>query len=380
MLGLSEKFLLECIRADGENNLNNVFKSFLPESHKIDWRLVSRTVPYIYLKAKNFHKDFNIPKEIQQEIQQVYFWQTARNEKIMREMLELASEFNLAKIDLIFLKGLALLNTIYNSQEDLRLMKDVDVLIREKDLYRAEKILKNLNYQTEETDEKRKIYLAEHFHFQYYSKEKLYFLELHWDIGEQWLWDIVKLKNLYKDILFKSSEEVKLKDAKIKTLSPAGNIFISCFNFERDLSAEKRIVYLPFIHLSKYRKEKEELVCRSLRFFYEIKKMLEYYGARIKWDELFSLAKATRKEYEIFTLLFLLKKSAKADIQKTVLKKIKKNIFVRLYIFLCHFISYDNLTALLFLNKIIYPLMLVCSYIYKRKFYLLGLRIKGGRI
>jgi len=377
-LNVSEKFLLKGIRANSKNDSKNTLESFLKESDRIDWLLIAETIPYIYLKAKKFHKDFEISEEIQNKVQQTYFWHVARNEKIKYEAIKLAREFNKAGIDLIFLKGVALLSTVYDDPKDLRTMKDIDILVRKKDLWKAEEVLKSRGYKTKETEEEREILLREHFHFMYF-KNRIN-LELHWEIGEQWHWDIVKSKNLYKNILFDSSRKITVKDTEIKTLSPAGNIFMACFNFERALFVDHRIIYSPFVYLSKYLREREKLVCHGLRFFYEIKKMLRHYGDEVKWDELLSLARAAKKEYEIFTLLSLSKKVAKANISKAIIKKMKKNIFVRLYLLLCQLISYESFTTLFFLNRTIYRMMLIWSYVRNREFYSLGMRIIGGRI
>lgn len=377
-LNPTERFLLECVIADSENDLQNTLATLGQKTSNIDWPQVAKTIPYIYLKAKNFPTDFKIPKETQDEIHQRYTWHIAHNEKIKYEIAKLAKEFDKAGVDLIFLKGAALLTTVYDDRKDLRTMGDIDVLVRKKDLWKAEEILKNRGYKTKETEEEREILLREHFHFMY-SKEGI-ILELHWDIGEQWHWDIVKQKDLYKDILFGSSRKVAVKDTAIRTLSPAGNIFMACFNFERALFVNHRIIYSPFVYLSKHKKERNKLIYHSFRFFYEIKKMLRYYGTEIKWDELFSLANLTKKEYEIFTLLFLSEKIAKADIPEIALKKMRKNTFVRLCRSVCRHLSYDNLTTLFFLNRTIYRAMLIWSYVRNRKFYSLGMRIIGGRI
>lgn len=379
-LNTTEQFLLECTRENSKDDLESTLESFLQKSHNIDWLLVAKTVPYIYLKAKNFSKDFKIPEEARNEIQELYFWHTARNERIKYEVVKLGKKFSEAQIPLIFLKGAALLTTVYDKNTDLRTMEDVDALVRRDNLRNAEEVLKNIGYEAEETKEEREIFLREHFHFKYFKKELGFNLELHWDIGEQWHWDTVEQKGQYLDILFGSSQKITVKNTEIKTLNPAGNLFIACFNFERDLCVEHRIIYSPFVYLPKYRDEREQLVYHSLRFFCEIKKMLAYYGRDLNWTEFFSLTRAAKKEYEVFTLLFLSAKIVKADISEIVLKRMKQNIFVRLYISLCRLIPYGNFTTLFFLNRVIYRMMLIWSYIYNRKFYLLGLRILGGRV
>ena len=141
-----------------------------------------------------------------------------------------------------------------------------------------------------------------------------------------------------------------------------------------------RIIYSPLVYLLKYNDERDQLVYRSLRFFYEIKKMLRYYGNKVKWDDLFSLARAAKKEYEIFTLLFLSEKVVKASIPEVVLKKMRKNVFVRLFILLSHTTRDDNFTTLFLINRLIYRVMLVWQYLSNRKIYLLAKRIVERKV
>lgn len=377
MIQPTEKFLLEYIRSNS-NEIADILEIFLKAKGKIEWLLIANAVPYVYLKAKNFHKDFKIPKKTLSKLEKIYLGLIVRNELFKHEIKNLANEFKKAKLGLIFLKGAAIFTTVYGD-EDLRIMGDIDVLIRRESLWQAEEILKKMGYQPKETKEEREIFLTEHFHLSYLKKHII--VELHWDIGEKWHWDIVDSKKTYIEMLFNSAREVNIDTTKISVLSPAHSIFFACFHFERDLFLQHyKIISTPRIYFAKYKRENRLLIHQSFRFLYEIKKMLGYYGNKMNWDDLFYLAKATEKEYEIFTLLFLSEKVAISGVPDFVIQRLKKNLFVRVYILLSNWIPYDSLDHLYVLNRVIYRFMLMYSYISSRKFYLLGMRVLGGRI
>jgi len=364
----TEKLILENIR-----NKNNWYHQ------KIDWLLVADMVPGIFLRIKNTQKDFEISKNTLKEIKQSYLRDVIKNELYKQEIRFLAKEFYKSKINLIFLKGASLFTTVYKGDRDLRKMEDIDILIRKKDLEKAEQFLKKVGYEAKETKNKRKIFLEEHFHFTYLKKNII--LELHWDIGEKWHWDLVDPKKQYLEMLFNLSKGINIDDTKIKVLSPAHSIFLACFHFERDLFLQfYKIIYTPRIYFSKYSANERLLVKQSLRFFYEIKKMIEYYKDKLAWNELFEIAKATNKEYEVYTLLLIAQKTANVGIPEKQLAKMKENKFVYLYSLLIKRISYDRLDHLFVINRAIYRLMLISSYVYNRKFYLLGMRFLGKRI
>ena len=103
-------------------------------------------IPLLYYKIfkKKIIKQF--PKEFIKYIKYIYDINKQRNIQIIDEIKEIDSKFKKEKIKFHFTKGSDfLLNNLY---EDigLRMLGDIDILVEEKHIKQAQKVLKNNNY------------------------------------------------------------------------------------------------------------------------------------------------------------------------------------------------------------------------------------------
>ena len=377
MTNSSLLFLLDCVRTKKDSELENVFKDYSSKSKEIEWLKVFETVPHYYYKAKSFEGFLKISKEDKETIEQLILSKIVKNGILQYEIKKIAKEFKKSKIDFIFIKGSALSNTIFKDDNELRIMEDIDVLIKKKQILQSEKALGKLGYESKQSKQERKKTLLEYFHSKYYKNDIL-LVELHWELGEKWRWDFVAHERPDINLLFSSARHLKLGDTNAKMLEPQYELYLSCFHFERDLFvAHRKKFYLPLVYFGRYKHEEKELYFRALKFFYDTKKILKHYKKQINWEELFSFAKLTKKEYEIFTLLFLCTK-VKTNLPRPVLKKIRKNFFVNLYIKLSERIRYKSLNGLFILYRIIFYFNLIFGYTSQKKFYLMTRRIVDG--
>jgi hypothetical protein len=243
-------------------------------------------------------------------------------------------EFNKAKSDVIFFKGGALLGTVYNHDIGLRTMADLDILVRKDELPRADDILRRIGYKedSEKSGHQREWFSKYHFHYMYFRDQ--FRVEVHWNIIREF--DLLALKRL-----FESSEKSTVEGTEITVLSAEANIFIACFTFFNNF---------PSISLDKWpksQKESNQVLYRTISFFYEIKKMLKFYKGKIAWDNFLFFVKSTKSEYEIFILLVLAKEVVKADVPEGILKIAKRNIAVYVFMLLCHRSGYGDIRELL---------------------------------
>jgi len=334
---------LESIRANSEDDLRDTLTSYYEIRCDIDWTKIAEKelsiAPYIYLKVKEYPGDFEIPEPMSEMIKWQYIQTVEKNEKIKKLIIALMKEFNEAQIELIPLKGAALLFTLYQDDIGIRPMSDIDILVKKDDLSEAENILRHIGYIEYYEGWKRKgardHYARHHFHYIYFKNQIL--LELHWDIGHTS--DISTL-----NILFDSYDKLVIEENELHILKPECNIFISCNNFCRE--------YLEGISLAQFKDECETNIYRILFFLYETKKMLQYYGDKIGWDQFLLLLKSAKKEYKIITLLVLAKKIARADVPEIFLNKAKHNINVFMFILLCRRMRHDNVVGLLMVREI----------------------------
>ena len=350
MLNPTEKLLLECVRSSAEDRPKGSSKKLFMEAVDIDWQLLAGQgfkvfLPF-FLEINEFSKSLEIPVETEEIIKIKYISNIAKNEKIKKLILKIAREFNKAKVDLIFLKGAALLFTLYKDDSGVRSLADLDILTKKENISEAEDILRNIgcreDYEKLSIRENivlsRKHYAKRHFHYVYFIDDIL--IELHWDISNNTNPEILAS-------LFHASKKVTVNDVALRILSPEHSIFILCINFSRDFNEI----------FSRLRPEikniKTEMFCRILYFLYEIKIMLRYYKDTISWDNLLSLAHSSKNEYVLYVFLLLAQKIVKADIPQVVMDKIRSHPGISLYSFLYRNTNYEAIIKLYFYKDLL---------------------------
>jgi len=348
MVQKNEKFLLDCIRANSEPDFREAAGHLRKNTHKTDWTKVSREqyavfLP-IYLEAKRLHEDLGIPRETERTIETAYLLTSQRIEEIRRAAVELAKHFNQAGIELLFLKGTALLATVYKNDIGIRPMQDIDVLIKKADLPQTERILKQLGYsedyarlsQSWKFSVSRDYCEKQGVHYVYYRGPIV--LELHCNIHthpKRWL---------QLDHLADMTQKAMLGDAQITGPKTEAAVLIACTDFVKDFSR-----HLP-LYARASREMKEKIFYTALFFLREIKRILQYGKQGMDWERLMSLTRELHNEYEVYTLLLMAQKMVRADIPEYVVQKMKRRFSVALYHWLCQSVTHGD-CARLFLDR-----------------------------
>ena len=374
MFNLSKtKLIIDIIRCDSKQELEKEL------NNSCDAECICSLPPWVmnflYFEVKENNAKIDIPEEVFEIIKKSYLYNHVHNEIKLGKITELSQEFNKNDIDYVFLKGASQIITTYKDFMGLRPMADIDLLVRKKDRLRSEDALRNLGYKTEDEEEWRLWSLKKHFHLTY--SKNITFLELHWDI--LWPVDLYRFNNyIALKKMFEMTEEIIIGKNKIKILKPAGNIFVLCINLSRDLYDQDKEIRRNHNKKDKgsYARDLQgEAIFSILKFFRELKMMIRYYGKKINWDDLFFLSRSMKKEYEVFTLLFLAKKVAKVDIPEFVLFRIKRNIFTFLYINMNKKIKYHDIAKsiriyLIFCQLVNMQLLILNPLLLARNFYL----------
>jgi len=313
---LTEVFLIDLLRANSQRDFETVLASYENKTRFIHWQTLSsfgfKTFLPLYLEATALFPNFKIPPAIRFVIQQRYLMTAIKNEQIKRSMIELAQEFEKAKIDLIFLKGAALLTTIYKDDPGLRPMEDIDCLVKKNDLPQAENILKKLGYR--EDYEKlssikhlklsRDLFTKHGCHYMYLKGQVC--VELHWDITP------LKCSPVLLHKLFETSVKAHIDESEIRMLSPEAQVFMACLNYLKDSLA---------LFSSDWACSSEGI---NKNFYYtifllcEIKKILRFYQNNICWNQLPVFTEATHTNYAVLSLLYLSQKIANAQLSEEV--------------------------------------------------------------
>ena len=139
-------------------------------------------IPAIYFKLKERKLINKIPQDLKKYLSEIYNFNSLRNKDVLFEINKIEKELKKNKIDFIFLKGASLLKTIYIKNIGIRMMHDIDILIRKKHIILAKKILNNLNYNDRGFE--NKIVKTRHLPI-LINKENSIGVELHYELTKE---------------------------------------------------------------------------------------------------------------------------------------------------------------------------------------------------
>ncbi|MCM3018669.1 nucleotidyltransferase domain-containing protein [Priestia megaterium] len=169
-------FLLTLLREE------NRFEEIIPLK-EIDWNhfleLVKhhRVCPLIYIRLKGTPDA--VPPYVIEALFQEYKKNTFKMLQLTGEMETLDKVFNENDIETLCLKGPPVAYELFKNIS-LRMSKDLDILVREEDLEKAESILFSLGYEKEEILTVLNEIKWRHHHIAYYHPEKKIQVEVHW--------------------------------------------------------------------------------------------------------------------------------------------------------------------------------------------------------
>ena len=268
-----DKLLLLCARIDITPGDQEEIKRILGE--KIDFELllqksywhrisvlVARTLMLSYFRDL-------IPAELQTKLKEIRYHNLARNIVLQDELTRILTLFKNENINAIVLKGAALLDSVYKDIS-LRPMGDLDILIEEKDLLRAEELVLQQGYQyrvsqqlQDETREDCR-HLANLWH-----KEKNVMLEIHHHIvspGDPYYFDIEGFRV--------RAQSTTISGSKAPIFSPVDMLLHLTINFLLDRRFQS---------------------VKALGQLCDISEIIKHYGDKLDWD----LLEKTAKEYRL---------------------------------------------------------------------------------
>ncbi len=203
-------------------------------------------IPSLYVNLKKKKYDFYCPSDFVNYCKEIYLINKSRNLSLVNDVKEISQNLNKNQIDHTFIKGSA--HLFFNLYHDIgeRMIGDIDILVNEKQCYKAFEIIKKIGY------EKSKKYnffenQSRHLKRQIGSK-KLFAVEIHKKIiDKNKLVKIDENSFLQKKIKVKSIYIPNTKDMCLN------NIYSSQINDRNHftLNYDLRNIYDTFLILNK---------------------------------------------------------------------------------------------------------------------------------
>ncbi|MCP3901726.1 MAG: nucleotidyltransferase family protein [Desulfobacteraceae bacterium] len=276
------------------NNKRDFDKS---ELDLIDWEkffkiaISNNLILLVYFCIKNNEQ---ISDDIINRLKQYYYSIIKRNLVFSNELIKIIKLFDTNNIQSLPFKGPVLSYFVYGSIFN-RSFADLDILVSEKDLWRAYNLLISFGYSPllELSEESICQYMVTE-HEMPFRKEGIGIVELHWELSSMYLNSQVKFKKIRQYIIDSTYESYDINN----------------------LSNEFLIVYLC-IHGNKHQWDSIEQVT-SISWIIENNKTMD-------WDKVFRLAKELQCVTMLFVGLNLAKKLYNIELADTIYKYIDNN-------------------------------------------------------
>lgn len=104
-------------------------------------------IPALYYKLKERDYLRLLNDELISYLKEIYNQNLKRNLNLIKEVNEISNLFITNNIDHIFLKGAALVSSIYKETLGIRMVGDIDILISNDQIFKAEELLKKNSYK-----------------------------------------------------------------------------------------------------------------------------------------------------------------------------------------------------------------------------------------
>jgi len=295
-----DKLLLHCSKLILNKSPSDEIVALI-QNKKLNWqKVITRAKRFsiasaIYCILSNLSNNKFIPEKYLLELKEDYLDTLGRNTIVLNELKVLLKLFNQANIDVVLLKGSALLASVYPGLA-YRFMSDIDILVRESDLFKAqEKLFENgftQNISTYNLQKKKTHHLPP-----FWNPANNIRIEIHWT-----------LRHTDSDFNINMVEVwSRIQKAKIGTT----DTFI--------LSPEDMILHLCF-HL--FFSNVNEMIFRTL---FDIVSIVQYYGDSIDWKLIADCSVKYGLETPVYAILFLIKNLHLINVPAEVLLRLRSN-------------------------------------------------------
>lgn len=265
--------------------------------NSIDWDLFKQLIiyhqlfPIAYLSLKN--SSTSLPPGLIEFLRNSSYYTLQHSYYFWREFAQIANAFEQSAVTLVPIKGIAFLADIY--QDILfRPMVDMDLLVQEADLLKAETILHNLGYKKELQGLKEQYWRENQYHI-VFSKNNARFkllVEMHWALDYK-----RKRRHLLPEV-WQRLRDVQYGGKKIKSLSPEDTL----------------------LALALHSRRFGENLC--LKNVYDAALLMRKYGVNFDWDYCLAMAEKYNMRVTLFFLLDQMRFLSGQDIPEYVFNRL----------------------------------------------------------
>lgn len=258
--------------AGDEERLNELRKQVHKEM--TDWAAVAELIRAEHIAPLLFQqiKGRSIaPLQVEDQLERSYLANAKRNMLLLHELRRVLSLLGEAGIEPIVLKGGALAEIAYGNIA-LRMMRDLDLLVRNEEVQRTLQVLSEAGYRTLRAEPRLGMAMAYENEIGLWRQGPLpFFVEVHWS-----LLDSPFYQELSFDWVQKSAICIQTDSGAMRTLGPEAQVLYYAGHIQLHHAQEPHMQWL-----------------------YDVKQILQMYEEEIDWDRILYLA---RENYLILPL------------------------------------------------------------------------------
>ena len=265
------KLLLRCLKDDAQEIRSRHLAALGPE----EWQALittakrHRVTPILYHTLNRAGLTVSAPSDVAEELKRSYYANAQRNMLAYRQLENIVRDLNKLNIPVILLKGAHLAKYVYGNIA-LRVMADLDLLVRSEDIGPACGVLINHGYQAPLDG----LGISE-MHAPPFRNENQDKIELHFNIADAEL-----CKRFDVEDFWQRAQPMAVGDATALALAPEDNMLHIC------------------IHSSI-----GHCFDNAMRALLDLRQIVEHYGTTLDWDRLIHTARQLRVTNALYFML-----------------------------------------------------------------------------
>jgi hypothetical protein len=239
---------------------------------------------------------YEVPEDATRRLEHIYYANALRAMQAEEELCDILGCLDGEGVETVLLKGLYLSKSVYDNIAS-RPTGDIDLLIRRRDIGRADRLLREIGFAPAPGSFPLKYYREVHFHVMYVRAPGMGSipLEIHWDIKDRF-----SLLRVDMDEIWAGIRPWSLAQCKTNALSPEDLLAYLCYH------ADKHTCFSRYIEdFSRVGPEVVlgNTVSAELLWYADILRAIGLEGHRVGWDRLVDNSRRWGIEGEVYASL-----------------------------------------------------------------------------
>ncbi len=257
----------------------------------------NRVSPLLYFYQKDEKESFS--KNCFKQLENDYFDTLAYNTFLWKKLKPILKSLEEKKIPVILLKGIALGVTIYPSI-GIRPMGDMDILIKEKDIFEVDETFKSFGYKAADVDPldieaEKTNYLTTLFY-----PERNHWFHVHRHLINSTLPNFSYISKINMNNIWQKAQSIEISGSKALVLSPEHQIIYLCEHSMRVTHSFRQLI-----------------------FHADISRTIYFYRDKIDWENLIKESFNFGLERMVYCGLYAVYRVLHTEIPSDILTKLK---------------------------------------------------------